>query len=49
MMSRRQWFKTALAALGAFSANRSGHVLAAPTEIKLPPCDVLTAEILGCG
>jgi len=37
MMSRRQWFKTALAALGAFSANRSGHVLAAPTEIKLPP------------
>jgi hypothetical protein len=36
MMPRRQWFKTALAALGAFSVSRSGRVLAAPAEIKLP-------------
>ena len=36
MMSRRQWFKAALAALGAVSANRSARVLAAPAEIKLP-------------
>jgi len=35
-MSRRQWFKAALAALGAVSANRSARVLAAPAEIKLP-------------
>jgi hypothetical protein len=36
MMPRRQWFKTALAALGAFSVSRSPRVLAAPAEIKLP-------------
>jgi len=36
MMPRRQWFKTALAALGAFSASRSARVLAAPAEIKVP-------------
>jgi 3-keto-disaccharide hydrolase len=36
MMPRRQWFKAALAALGAFSASRSGRILAAPAEIKLP-------------
>jgi len=35
-MPRRQWFKTALAALGAFSASRSARVLAAPAEIKVP-------------
>lgn len=36
MMPRRQWFKTALAALGAVSASRSARVLAAPAEIKVP-------------
>jgi hypothetical protein len=36
MMPRRQWFKTALAALGAFSVSRSPRILAAPAEIKLP-------------
>ena len=35
-MPRRQWFKTALAALGAFSVSRSPRILAAPAEIKLP-------------
>jgi 3-keto-disaccharide hydrolase len=36
MMLRRQWFKAALAALGAFSLTRSRRVVAAPPEIKLP-------------
>jgi len=36
MMPRRQWCKTALAALGLFGASRSGRAAAAPTEIKVP-------------
>jgi Domain of Unknown Function (DUF1080) len=36
MMPRREWFKAALAALGAFGVSRSRHSIAAPVEIKLP-------------
>lgn len=35
-MRRRQWFKTALAALAAVGVSRSGGSLAAPAEVKLP-------------
>jgi hypothetical protein len=35
-MPRRQWVKAAAAALGVFSVSRSGHLGAAPVEIKVP-------------
>jgi hypothetical protein len=35
-MRRRHWFKTALAALAAVGVSRSGGILAAPKELKLP-------------
>jgi Domain of Unknown Function (DUF1080) len=36
MLPRRQWFKAALAALGALSASRGRRLLAAPAELRLP-------------
>jgi hypothetical protein len=36
MIRRRQWFKTALAAVGVFGASRSEGLLAAPPELTLP-------------
>jgi 3-keto-disaccharide hydrolase len=36
MMPRRQWLKTALAALGAVGVGRSGPGAAAPAELRLP-------------
>ena len=36
MIRRRQWFKTALAAVGAFGASRSECLLAGLPELTLP-------------
>jgi 3-keto-disaccharide hydrolase len=36
MMPRRQWFKAALGSLAAFGVSRSGPLLAAPAELRLP-------------
>jgi 3-keto-disaccharide hydrolase len=50
MMSRRRWFKTALAAFAALNARRTGHALAAPAEIRMgtdTPATTLDFEMKG--
>jgi Domain of Unknown Function (DUF1080) len=50
MMSRRRWFKTALAAFAALNARRRGHALAAPAEIRMgtdTPATTLDFEMKG--